>query len=96
MRPTLAEALRRQIAVAAPSAAVEPAPPVWKPTLTGEIRPPEAVRPPQAEPLAPLPERRNCPAAEGEIRRAAARVPVPDPEGLLPYERRNYPWTLYR
>ena len=32
----------------------------------------------------------------GEIRRAAARAPVPDPEGLLPYERRNHPWTLYR
>ena len=92
MRPTLAEALRRQIAEAASSAAEETEPPVWKPTLTGE----EAVRPPQAEPFAPLPERRSCPAAEGEIRRAAARAPMPDPEGLLPYERRNHPWTLYR
>ena len=51
---------------------------------------------PQKEPEESAPAKRGRPAAEGVIRRAGAKAPVPDPQGLLPYERRNRRWTPYR
>lgn len=96
MRRTLDTALRRQIRAAAPAPAEEPAAPVWKPGFEEETEPPDAVRAPQEEPEESTPAKRRCPAAEGLIRRAEAKAPVPDPQGLLPYERRNRRWTPYR
>ena len=96
MRRTLDVALRRQIRAAAPAPAEEPAVPVWKPGFGEEAEPPAAVRLPGEEPEESAPAKRGCPAAEGVIRRAGAKAPVPDPQGLLPYERRNRRWTPYR
>ena len=89
MRRTLDTALRRQIRAAAPAPAEEPAAPVWKPGFEEETEPPDAVRAPQEEPEESTPAKRRRPAAE-------AKAPVPDPQGLLPYERRNRRWTPYR
>ena len=83
MRRTLDAALRRQIRAAAPAPAEE-------------AEPPAAVRLPGEEPEESTPAKRGRPAAEGLIRRAGAKAPVPDPQGLLPYERRNRRWTPYR
>lgn len=96
MRRTLDTALRRQIRAAAPAPAEEPTAPVWKPGFGEEAEPPAAVRLPGEEPEESTPAKRGRPAAEGVIRRAEAKAPVPDPQGLLPYERRNRRWTPYR
>ena len=96
MARTLAEALRRQVAAAAPAPAEEAEAPVWKPGPGEEAEVPAAVRPPREEEAAPAPAKRARPAAEGAVHLAGARAPVPDPEGLLPYERRRRPWTQYR
>ena len=96
MRRTLDAALRRQIRAAAPAPAEESAAPVWKPGFGEEAEPPAAVRLSGEEPEESTPATRGRPAAEGLIRRAEAKAPVPDPQGLLPYERRNRRWTPYR
>lgn len=96
MRRTLDAALRRQMAAAAPAPVEEPAAPVWKPGFGEEAESPSAVRTPQVEPEEFTPVSRVRPAAEGLIRRTAAKAPSPDPQGLLPYERRNRRWTPYR
>lgn len=96
MRRTLTEALRRQITAAAPAPMEEAEAPVWKPGLGEEAEVPAPVRPPREDPAEDAPAQRARPDAEGSVRRAGARAPEPDPQGLLPYERRKRPWTLYR
>ena len=96
MRRTLDAALRRQIRAAAPVPAEDPDAPVWKPGFGGGADPPAAGGRPGGGGGESTPAKRGCPAAEGLIRRAGAKAPVPDPQGLLPYERRNRRWTPYR
>lgn len=81
MRRTLDAALRRQIRAAAPAPAEEPAAPVWKPGFGEEAEPPAAVRLPGEEPEENTPAKRGVRAAEGLIRRAGAKAPVPGPPG---------------
>ena len=92
MRRTLDAALRRQIRAAAPAPAEEPDVPVWKPGFGEEAEPPAAVRLPGEEPEESAPAKRGRPAAEGLIRRAGAKAPVPDPQGCLLYTSRRKPF----
>lgn len=96
MRRTLDAALRRQIRAAAPAPAEEPDAPVWKPGFGEEAEPPAAVRLPGEEPEENTPAKRGRPGGGGTDPPAGAKAPVPDPQGLLPYERRNRRWTPYR
>lgn len=81
MRRTLDAALRRQIRAAGPRPGGRTRCPGVEAGFGEEAEPPAAVRLPGEEPEESTPAKRGRPAAEGLIRRAGAKAPVPGPPG---------------
>lgn len=97
MRPALTEAMRRQRAAAAPSAPETDLPAVsWRAPAAPEPDAPARVRPVFETDSVRESAFRPAPAAEAAVRAAAVPVLPENPGGLLPFERREQRWILYR